>query len=91
MEDLVALASSGSVDCAHDALATERIEHGHDLGLSDVGVLRKVAGAVRDLRARRRDEVVEHRGGNVLLCRLQAAERPLEMGSHDRLRSSQLP
>ena len=91
VEDLVALASSGSVDRAHDALATERVEHGHDLGLSDLGVLREVAGAVRDLRARRRDEVVEHRGGDVLLCRLQAPERPLEMRSHDRLGPAQLP
>ena len=79
VEDLVALAFSCSVDCAHDALATECVEHGHDLGLSDLGVLREVAWAMRDLRARRRDEVVEHGCGDVLLCRLQAPERPLEM------------
>ena len=51
VENLVALASSGSVDRAHDALAIECIEHGPDLGLSDLGVLRKVARAMCDLRA----------------------------------------
>ena len=45
---------------------------------------------MRDLGARGRDEVVEHGCGNVLVCRREAPERPLEMRPHDRVGPSQL-
>ena len=40
MEDLVPLASAGSVDRTDDALPTESVEHRQDLRLADLGVLR---------------------------------------------------
>jgi hypothetical protein len=44
-----------------------------------------------DLRSRRRHQVAEHRRRDVLLRGLQPAERPLEVGTDDRLRAAQLP
>src|SRR5262249_26510578 len=47
----------------------ELVEHRRDLGLRPVHVLGQVAGALRDLRSRRRDELVEEARREVLLLR----------------------
>ena len=91
VEDLVALARSGPVDGAHDALAAESLEHRPHLRLPHGCVLGKVARPVGDLRPGRRDELAEHRRRDVLLRRLQPTQRPLEMFPDDRLGAAELP
>src|SRR3954453_8129378 len=68
----------------------ELLEQVPDLRLGALRVCRQVADRVGDLRARRRDELVEDRGGRVALARTEVAESGVEVGAHDLLRASEL-
>ena len=55
----------------------------------DPRILREIGRAMRDLRARRSHEVLEHLGGDVLLCRREPVQRADEVGANDRCRASE--
>ena len=84
VEDLVALAAArGAVDRAEDPLAVERREHRAHQLFRHRRVLGEIARALRDLRTGRRDEVVEHLRGDVLLLRNELVERALDVRAYD--------
>jgi hypothetical protein len=81
-----ALAAGGR---AEDPLATEHAEHRLELARRGRRVLGEIDFLMRDLRARRRHEVVEHARGERLLIRRQRGERPFQVLLDDPPRSAE--
>ncbi len=75
---------------AQDAVTRERGRHRVDLAGRGTGELGEVGCLVRDLGARRRDEVVEQPGRDRPLRRAERLDRPLEVIGHDLSRAAEL-
>ena len=91
VEDLVARpAAVLALHLAQDPLVPERLEHRPELVLVDGRVVGEIGRAVRDLRPRRRDEVVEDARRDVLLLGPEPGERAVEMLANDRLGPAEL-
>jgi hypothetical protein len=69
VEDLVVRPRRAVLRGADDSLAGELVEDAPGLGFVHSGIPREIAGPVRDLRPRGRDQVVVHRSRSVLLLR----------------------
>ena len=78
-----------AVDAVHDSVARQLREHSTERLLGDIRVLGEVGSAMRDLRPRRSDEMLEHARRNVLLSRCEPAERTQQVVPHDRLRAAE--
>ena len=70
-------------DGPHDALARQPRQHRREVVRAHIGVPGEIRGAVRDLRARRRDEVVEECGDEILLLSAQPFQGALQVAPDD--------
>ena len=86
MEDLIPPALVGP----QDAVLDEGREHRAHRRLRGPGELRQVRSLVRDLRPRRRDEMVEEERRERLLLRRQRFDRTLQVVGDDLARAAEL-
>ena len=88
VEDLVPKGSP-LLERAQDPAPRQRREHGSELLLRDSSEVDEIVELVRDLRARRRHEMVEESSCDVLLVGTEHRHRALEMLLDDLLRAAE--
>ena len=75
---------------AEDPMSRERLDDRRDGVLRRPREGREIGHLVRDLRPRRRDEMIEEPGGDLLLLRPESVDRAFEMIRDDLARSAEL-
>ena len=79
-----------AVERSDDSRRRQLCKHAADDVLGHACVLGEIGDAVRDLRSRGRDEVMEHACRGIALARFERAKRALQMRPQDPARASEL-